>query len=42
MDRYEGCKNCCCSDCINNCKECRECNEGLDGPGFCRKYNTEE
>lgn len=42
IEKYEGCKYCCCSDCPYDCKECKSCNNGQDGPGFCKKYRDLE
>lgn len=42
IDKYSDCKYCCCSDCLNDCKECRDCNDGIDWLGSCKEYLPKE
>ena len=42
IEKYEGCKHCCCSNCPYECKDCKVCNKGIDGIGGCLKYHNLE
>ncbi|WP_139905634.1 hypothetical protein [Clostridium thermarum] len=40
IKKYEGCKYCCCADCVNSCQQCNTCTGNDTAIGGCGEYNN--